>query len=307
MMNNDNFFYEVLKNFYDDGICEKIYKGSVKKNNTFRINLNKTNLQDVISKLKEEDIKYKTFKFYDLILNCKNDELFTYDLDYLMKFINREEFNIDIFFIDDKNLKKIKNTDIYNDGLIYFQNISTLIPIFFLNLEHGDNILDMCAAPGGKSLFIQNVMKNKVNITAVELNHIRYERMCNNFQKQNANVFAIKDNSLNLDDNLKFDKILLDAPCSGSGTIDILDENVYTYFTEDLIKKSIVRQKKLLEKALKLLKRKGRLVYSTCSILNSENEEILSLFKKKLENIVQLKIFPNECFEGFYIFSGEKL
>ncbi len=306
-MNNDNFFYEVLKKFYNNDICEKIYKGSVKKNNTFRVNLNKTNLQDVISKLKKEDFKYKNFKFYDLILNCKNDELLTYDLDYLMKFINREEFNVDIFFVDDDNLKKIKNTDIYNDGLIYFQNTSTLIPIIFLNLKPGDNILDMCAAPGGKSLFIQNVMKNKVNVTAVELNHIRYERMCNNFKKQNANVFTIKDNSLNLDDNLKFDKILLDAPCSGSGTINVFDENIYTYFTEDLIEKSIIRQKKLLEKALKLLKRKGRLVYSTCSILNSENEEILLLFKKKLENIVQLKIFPNECFEGFYIFSGEKL
>ena len=89
----------------------------------------------------------------------------------------------------------------------------------------------------------------------------------------------VKD-SRTLDDFLSFDKILLDAPCSGSGTININDNKLEKYFTEDLVNRSTKIQFNLLKKAITLLKPGHEMIYSTCSILAKENEEILQHFIK---------------------------
>jgi len=90
----------------------------------------------------------------------------------------------------------------------------------------------------------------------------------------------IKD-SRDLDNFLSFDKILLDAPCSGSGTLDINDNKLETIFTEKLLNRSIKFQTQLLNKAINLLKKGNEMVYSTCSILKEENELILKEIMKR--------------------------
>ena len=191
-----------------------------------------------------------------------------------------------------------------------------MIPAIILAPKEDENILDMCASPGGKTTQMACLSENKAFITACERNKIRAEKLKYNLQKQKANrVNLMLEDSRNLNDLFKFEKILLDAPCSGSGTENVLKNN----FTEELIKKSSKTQEELLKKALKILKPNGTIVYSTCSILQEENEalleKILKDFKFNIEPIEISKeikqlptklngtavIAPNELFEGFFI------
>ena len=124
-----------------------------------------------------------------------------------------------------------------------------------------------------------------------------------------------------LSDYFSFDKILLDAPCIGSGTMSVFDKN----FSKELIERSSKTQEELLTKALKVLKKGGEMIYSTCSILSQENENVLKrvLAKTKAEIIpiemaeeipvlpVQIKgticVCPTELYEGFFVAKIRKL
>lgn len=130
-----------------------------------------------------------------------------------------------------------------------------------------------------------------------------------------------------MDSFFSFDKILLDAPCSGSGTINVKNTDLEKIFTVKLIKKSILAQEALLKKAISILKPGKEMVYSTCSILQEENEELLnkvlknvnaeivpiefdgmehlSVFPSKIKGTLCVK--PNELYEGFFIAKIRKI
>ena len=143
---------------------------------------------------------------------------------------------------------------------------------------------------------------NKAYITACERNKIRAEKLKYNLEKQGASMVNVMlEDAGNLSDFFSFDKILLDAPCSGSGILDLSTNN--ENFSKKLIDKCVKTQKDLVKKAYNLLNSGGTLVYSTCSILNYENEEIIDYAEKLGFELTTdfIKIFPNELFEGFFI------
>ena len=114
----------------------------------------------------------------------------------------------------------LRELDIYKEGKIYLQSLSSQLPPLFLNPKEDEMILDMAAAPGGKTTQIAALSNNKAMITAIEKNKIRSERLQYNIDKQGAKkVTVLNTDSRNLNEYFMFDKILLDAPCSGSGTI----------------------------------------------------------------------------------------
>ncbi len=287
-----NFLKEKLINQYGEDLCEKIFKGFIKKKTTLRVNTLKSNKQDIEEELKKADINYEE-------VNWNNDAL-----------------------IIDSNEENIRDLDIYKNGEIYLQSLSSMLPPLILDPKPEENILDMAAAPGGKTTQIAAITKNEAYITACEKNKIRLERLKYNLQKQGAKfVNVMQEDSRKLSDFLKFDKILLDAPCSGSGTQNVFDGK----FTEELIVRSSKTQEQLLRKALKILKSNGEIIYSTCSILKQENENILNKvikdskyeivsieFPKEIE-ILPTKIkgticvCPTEYFEGFFIAKIKKL
>ena len=175
---------------------------------------------------------------------------------------------------------------------------------------------------GGKTTQIAAITNNNANITACEMNKIRLEKLKYNIQKQGvSSVFVMQKDARKIDDFFSFDNILLDAPCSGSGTINISDENLNKYFTIELIKKSVLSQYALLKKAINILKPGHEMVYSTCSILCLENEDIvLKILKETNTEIVPIEfdgmemlpilpskikgtlcVCPNEYYEGFFI------
>lgn len=168
---------------------------------------------------------------------------------------------------------------------------------------------------GGKTSQIASQTQNKVFITACEKNKIRFDRLKYNLEKQGIkNYNLLKEDSRNLNDYFRFDKVLLDSPCSGSGTDGIFHES----FSEELLERIVKVQETLLRKAIKLVNSGSTIIYSTCSVLKDENEmiienlkdiiEIVPIETKKIDNLKLLDglkgtitICPNSYFEGFFV------
>ena len=288
------FLEEKLEKQYGTKITKEIIEGyQTKRKTTLRINTIKSNIEEIKKELEKEKIEYEKIKWSKEALIIKNaDE------------------------------KTIQEMEIYKNGKIYLQSLSSMLPPIILEPKEGTDILDMAAAPGGKTTQIAALTNNKAHITACEKNKIRAERLKYNVDKQGATcVFIMPKDSRFIDDFFSFDQILLDAPCSGSGTLDYNDANVEKYFTEQLIERSSKTQKTLLSKAIKLLKPGHEMVYSTCSILDCENEDVVASVIKSgnieivpinFEGMEELPILPakipgtlcvkpTELYEGFFV------
>lgn len=299
------FLKEMLEGQYGKQVTEKILQGyQAKRNTTFRVNTLKSGVDEIETVLKQQKIEYETVVWSKEAFILKNVEE-----------------------------KEIRNWEIYQEGKIYLQSLSSMLPPIVLQPKEGEDILDMTAAPGGKTTQIAAITNNKANITACEMNKIRAERLQYNLQKQGVNAYIMKQDARKIDDFFSFDRILLDAPCSGSGTIQLYGENhkqndkLEKNFTIQLMEKSVESQTLLLKKAINLLKSGKEMVYSTCSILSNENEEILRKIRKQgnaeivpieFEGMNQLPILPtkiqgtlcvcpNELYEGFFIAKIKKL
>ena len=283
------FLLNKLKETYPEDY-EKITEGyNSNRVNSLRINTIKSNKEEIISILKENNISYEPVTWYQ-----------------------------DALIIND-DLNKIKELNIYKEGKVYFQSLSSMIPPLVVNPKSNELILDMTAAPGGKTTQMAALSNNTAMITATEKNKIRNDRLKYNIEKQGAKkVSVINVDARKLDEYFMFDKILLDAPCSGSGT---LLNSTPNDFTEDLVSRSINFQKELIKEAIKHLNKNGELIYSTCSILKEENEEVLKtiledkslsimpiteldtndipLLPSTIEGIIT--VCPTEYFEGFFV------
>ena len=288
-MNNCELIISKLNNKYPPNELESILNGlKVKRKVSLRINNLKSNFEEIDKALKTANISFSKLDFYDNAIILDND-----------------------------NESKIRELDIYNDGKIYLQSLSSMIPPLVLDAKANENILDMCAAPGGKTSEICALSNNTVMITACEKNKIRTERLKYNLDKLGCKKVNILNNdSRRLDNFLKFDKILLDAPCSGSGTLNLNEDN--NNFNEDLINRSVRFQTELLSKAFELINSGGTIIYSTCSIFDEENDGVVDIVSKKynfdiekininldkaefLDSKYGLLIKPNEYYEGFYV------
>ena len=298
--NIPSFLINYLNNQYISEDVEKILEGYSKERKvTFRVNTLKSNISNIEKVLEENNIKYEKVKW-----------------------------SKEAFILSNAKEESIENLDIYKNGEIYLQSLSSMLPPIILSPKENTDILDMTAAPGGKTTQIAALTNNKSHITACEMNNVRIEKLKYNVQKQGATcVYIMQKDSRQIDDFFSFDQILLDAPCSGSGTLNIYDKNLGKYFTEKLIEKSTKSQYSLLKKAIKILKKGQEMVYSTCSILSAENEEIISKVMKeakieivpiKFDGIETLQILPtkikgtlcvcpNELYEGFFIAKIKKL
>ena len=288
------FLVESLEKQYGKELAEKILDGYNKKRKvTLRVNTIKSSCEEVRDKLSEANIEYEEVSWYKDALIIKN--------------------------ADENDIRKL---DMYENGEIYLQSLSSMLPPLLLEPKRGENILDMAAAPGSKTTQIAALTNNDSMITACEMNSVRSERLKYNLEKQGVTcAYVMVTDSRRLDDFFSFDKILLDAPCSGSGTIYEEDEKLEKTFTQKLVSKSSETQLALLKKAIKLLKPGGEIIYSTCSILECENEQIVQKALKgtnaeivpiDFENLKDIPylltklsgtmcVCPNELFEGFFI------
>lgn len=173
----------------------------------------------------------------------------------------------------------IKGTDAFYQGKIYLQSLASILPVLVLNPIKGEHILDVCAAPGSKTTQIAMLMENEGRIVALEQNQIRYDKLMYNAKLQWATMIEWKKMDARKffeTEEEQFDRILLDAPCSAEGRINLENEKSYGFWTLENIKKKAELQYELLSLAVKYLKKWGTLVYSTCTLAPEENEGVIS-------------------------------
>lgn len=210
----------------------------------------------------------------------------------------------------------------YAAGEIYLQSLSSMLPPVILQPQPKQEILDMAAAPGGKTTQMAAMTQNQANIMACELHAMRAEKLRYNVEKQGAKrVNVMVTDARRLNPYFSFDRILLDAPCSGSGTLSLRTGAGLSHFSPVLVQKTVKAQRALLKKACALLKRGQEMVYSTCSILPEENEtqvqavldsgqmELLPIVFDGMETLPLLPnrlagtlcVCPDEQYEGFFV------
>jgi 16S rRNA (cytosine967-C5)-methyltransferase len=184
------------------------------------------------------------------------------------------------------NLVNLTPWKYFQEGYFNIQDESTGFPVLLLDPKPGDVVLDMCAAPGGKTAYIAEKMKNEGKIIAIDKFETRLNILMKNLERLKVkNVLPVVADSAVYDEQ-KFDKILLDAPCSGLGTLSKKPDIKWKRTYSDILRLSEI-QSILIENAAKLLKPGGILVYSTCTTLPDENDQTIFKF---LENHKEFSI-----------------
>ena len=200
----------------------------------------------------------------------------------------------------------VKNAFIYNKdeldlgksvyhelGCFYLQEPSAMLPAFLLNPESGDLVLDLCAAPGGKSMQASLLMNNEGLIIANDISKSRAFAISENAERLGRGNLLITNNDFSLiyDKYLNtFDKIILDAPCSGSGMFRKENKMMEDWSIQKVYKNAEI-QKSLILMAYQMLKPGGKMVYSTCSFSYEEDEEVVSYLLNNTD--VELECIPS--------------
>ncbi len=271
----------------------------------FRVNILKANAKTIITELKDADIPFEPVAWYP-----------------------------DAFIIPVEKKSELTKTRAYLNGEIYIQNLSSMLPVIILDPKPGEEILDLTAAPGSKTTQIAAHMQNQGRIAAVEKSRKRFFKLKQNLKSQGITCAEV----YNKDGRLifkscpeRFDRVLLDAPCSSEARFNINNSESYKYWNLKKIKEMARNQWVLLNSAMLSLKSGGVLVYSTCSFAPEENEAIIARLLKKygdaisiepiklhIENIQPgltvwqdkkypaeianaVRVLPNEKMSGFFI------
>jgi 16S rRNA C967 or C1407 C5-methylase (RsmB/RsmF family) len=194
--------------------------------------------------------------------------------------------------------KKVTKSKPYTANKIYIQNLSSIIAANALDIKEDDRVLDLAAAPGGKSLIFSEKARK---VSAVEPDKKRFFRMKRNFKEHGAKNIQ----TYNKDGRFvykatgeMFDKVFLDAPCSSEAHID-LNEGI-TWWNLKRVKRFSKLQKELIVSAFESLKRGGEMIYATCTFSPEENEEVIDFLLNKYENaeIVPVELSIENIQEG---------
>ena len=237
----------LLREQYSPEVADRVTAGFVRRAVTLRVNTLKATPDEVTAALTSAGIAWQPVPWY-----------------------------ADALILPDAREEALRALPLYEQGGVYLQSLSSMIPPLLLDPQPGESILDMAAAPGGKTTQMAALSASSALITACEKNAIRADRLQFNLDRQGAKrVSVMRQDARQLDDLFRFDKVLLDAPCSGSGTLVIAEDEPQRRMTPDWLRKTAATQKALLQKALRLLSPGHEMVYSTCSVLRMENEDVL--------------------------------
>ena len=265
---------KLLKEQYDD--IESILKPNTIHLNTYRINTLKTTVEDVKKELELDEIS----------CSIEGVTLFTKE-----SLINHSLFRI---------------------GKIVAQDASSIKVSEVAKPKPGFNVLDVCSAPGSKSMHLAAIMNNTGTITSCDIHEHKLKLIEENANKLGVTNLTIKlsDGSVSVYDK-EYDLILADVPCSGLGVINHKSDLKYN-MTIDKIKEINNLQKKILNNVCNFVKKGGTLVYSTCTINKDENEYLINDFLSKHSNFKKVEehiIVQNKDVyqDGFYICKLERI
>ena len=260
-----------------------------------------------------------------LSVRCNRKKLSKDDFEKILSEIKSEVlFSADeVHYLSNGN---ILATDEYKRGNIIIQDASSYITVKNLGVTEENIVLDACAAPGGKSLAILQTFSPKL-LLATDIHEHKIEVMKKMKEKYGYDNFEVKLNDATKIENLnmKFDKILLDVPCSGLGVLRKKPEKIYN-LTSDDIKNLKKLQKKIFDSAYSCLNDGGVILYSTCTFTKNENTNNLQYFLEKYDDLKVEEIeipenviinkdefggtyisYKNQFLDGFYIVKLKKI
>lgn len=183
----------------------------------------------------------------------------------------------------------VRDSELVAKGMVYIQNAASWLPVLALDPQPDERILDVCAAPGGKTSHIAQRALNQAAITANDNSRPRLHKLQHNLER-----LGVEHVGFTLHDATRlarqfepesFDKILLDAPCSGEGMMTLDNKKDFESWSVAHIKRLQQLQKKLVIQAWQLLKPGGTLIYSTCTMAPEENEAIIDYLLRRNENV----------------------
>ena len=217
---------------------------------TFRVNSLRTTAQELASFLKTNGVKFR----------C----VFWCPLGFILCQVRERD---------------VEKWDRYRDGRIYLQSLSSMIPALALRPQPDERVLDIAAAPGGKTTQMAALMENRGFILAVEQDKVRADRLSYNVALQGCTSVEVRIGRGERVGNEmpdSFDRVLLDVPCSGEGRFIVGAPGTTQAWSRKLVADRAKLQRKLFESGFQALRRGGVLVYSTCTLNLEENEKIIN-------------------------------
>ena len=202
--------------------------------------------------------------------------------------------------------KNVFLTSAFKDGLFEVQDASSQKIGELLDVKEGMRVVDACAGAGGKTLHLAALMKNKGQIIALDIYNWKLTELKRRAKRAGAhNIEArlITDNKVIKRLHEKADRLLIDAPCSGLGVLKRNPDSKWK-IDQDFIDRIKAEQQQILQDYSKILKKGGQMIYATCSILPSENNEQVKTFLSNNPDYTLLKeekIMPSEGYDGFYM------
>lgn len=190
----------------------------------------------------------------------------------------------DAFMVKNVPQKVLTATDIYNQGLLYVQSLSSMIPPLVLQPHSDEKILDITAAPGSKTTQMANLMNNQGEIIANDTSRVRLYKLEANLKIQgvtNTTITHQRAEQLWQRYPEYFDKTLVDVPCSMEGRFQNDSPKTYQDWSPKKVKELSQRQKFILRSAISCTKPGGVIVYSTCTLSPEENEEVIDWILEK--------------------------
>ncbi|PIN68334.1 tRNA methyltransferase, partial [Candidatus Woesearchaeota archaeon CG11_big_fil_rev_8_21_14_0_20_57_5] len=170
----------------------------------------------------------------------------------------------DGFFVEHAERRDIGNTTLHSLGLIYVQEAASMIPAMVLDPQPGERVLDMCASPGSKTTHIAQLMRNQGTLIANDIRGDRIKSLGLNLQRCGVSNIIVTQGQGQFIKG-EFDRILVDAPCSGTGAIRKSLKTLLIW-NPTMVSRLAKQQQALLARAYAMLRPGGTLVYSTCSV-----------------------------------------
>lgn len=243
-----NDFESRLESLYEPALYREVLKTFVRRPTTFRVNTLKSSVQEILPQLAQEGFK-----------------------------VQRVPWLREAFILANRSQREFERGSWYEEGKVYLQSLASMVPPLVLAPQSGERVLDLTAAPGSKSSQIAAMMGNNGELVANDAHPLRAERLRHNLKLLGvSSAFA----TVTVEDGTQlcaryqgyFDRVLLDAPCSGEARFVLQDPATYAHWSERRVRECAALQRKLLEAAWAALKPGGLLVYSTCTFAPEENE-----------------------------------
>lgn len=288
-------FVEGIYDLFPQSVAERILKGMGERRSTaFRANTLATTSAEVVRTLHDRHLRHR-----------------------------RPPWSADAFVLADLDERDVERWDLYRDGRIYLQGLSSMVPALALGPRPGERVLDLAAAPGSKTTQMAAMMGNRGAILAIEPNAVRAQRLAYNVRMQGCAIVEVRrawGEKLGAEQPEAFDRVLVDAPCSGEGRFTAADPRTWRSWSRRMVNECARLQRRLLASGVRALRPGGTLVYATCTLNADENEAVvesaLAVFPLAVEPVPvripgalpglrgldrAVRILPDRDYEGFFV------